>query len=66
MILVVFLVEIDFKFEIEEVFHMRQWNVISGATSWWHVGRVIDSHAEEAFQARVAHAVAARKFCSLV
>lgn len=51
VILVIFLVEGDFEFEVEEVFHVRQGDMIGGAATRWHVGGVVDGHAEEAFQA---------------
>jgi hypothetical protein len=66
VILVVFLVEVDFEFEVEKVFHMRQRDVIGGATTRWHMCRVIDSHAEYSLQAWVTHAVTTGKFRGFV
>lgn len=35
--------------------------MVGGTAAGRHVGRVVDCHPEEALQARVAHAMAARK-----
>ena len=51
VVFVVFLVKVNFEFEVEEIFHMRQGNVIGGAASRWHMGGIVNRHAKETLQA---------------
>lgn len=61
MVFLVFSVPVSLKFQIKELVHMLEWDVVVCAASRWHMSWVFHRHLEDPLQALVAHAMAACK-----